>query len=153
MTSEVPREASTDGLSEAFGAVARRMRSASIQTLSHYDVTPGQLRAIRSLTRHGEDGGLRASELAQHLHIAPRSATEVVDALESKGIVARSPDPADRRATLVALTEHGLALTEALRQARGAESGRLFERLTDDERAELARLLHKVLDAPPAEDH
>lgn len=153
MTSEVPLEASAESLSEAFGTVARRMRSASIEALSRYDVTPGQMRAIRSLVRHGEEGGLRASELAQHLHIAPRSATEVVDALEAKGIVARSPDPADRRATLVALTEQGMALTEALRQARGAESGRLFERLSPDERAELARLLHKVLDAPPTEDH
>ena len=47
------------------------------------------------LTAH--EGGIRSSELAALLHLAPRSATEVIDALESKGLVARSPDPTDRR--------------------------------------------------------
>jgi DNA-binding MarR family transcriptional regulator len=42
---------------------------------------------------------MRLSELSEHLHIAPRSATEVVDALESRGLVRRRPDPDDRRAT------------------------------------------------------
>ena len=44
---------------------------------------------------------MRPSALAEHLHIAARSATEVVDALEARGLVAREPDPDDRRATLV----------------------------------------------------
>ena len=66
---------------------------------------------------------MRLSKLSEHLHIAPRSATEVVDALESRGLVRRSPDPDDRRATLVELTEHGLGVLEAI---RGTEAGRVF---------------------------
>ena len=104
------RETSTEGLGESFGAVARRLRAASMASLSAWDVTPSQMRAIRILTGH--EGGVRASELAHHLHIAPRSATEVVDALEAKGLVERSPDPTDRRATLVSLTARGTALTD-----------------------------------------
>ncbi|QIG45921.1 MarR family transcriptional regulator [Nocardioides anomalus] len=107
-----------------------------------YDVTPSQVRAIRVITQH--DGGVRASELAQQLRIAPRSATEVVDALEEKGLVARDPDPADRRATLVSLTDRGRALSEDVRRARGVESERMFERLTRTERADLARILAKL---------
>ena len=83
-----------DGLGEAFGAVARRLRSAAMRAFAAYDVTPSQVRAIRVLASHG---GVRSKELADHLRIAPRSATEVVDALEAKGLVARSPDPGDRR--------------------------------------------------------
>jgi DNA-binding MarR family transcriptional regulator len=130
-----------DGLGEAFGAVARRLRSASMAALAAYDVTPSQVRAMRVLATHG---GVRASELAQHLRIAPRSATEVVDALEAKGLVARSPDPRDRRATLVSLTDRGGELTEELRRARGVEAEKLFERLTETDRADLARILHKL---------
>ena len=44
---------------------------------------------------------MRPSVLAERLHIAARSATEVVDALEERGLVERGPDPDDRRATLV----------------------------------------------------
>ncbi len=137
------RETSTEGLGESFGAVARRLRAASMASLSAWDVTPSQMRAIRILTGH--EGGVRASELAHHLHIAPRSATEVVDALEAKGLVERSPDPTDRRATLVSLTARGTALTDEVRRARGLESERLFERLSQTDRAHLARILRRLL--------
>ena len=52
---------------------------------------------------------MRPGALAEHLRIAPRSATEVVDDLQERGLVERAPDPADRRATLVRLTEAGAA--------------------------------------------
>ena len=141
MSHDVPGE----GLGEAFGAVARRLRAASMVAFAAYDVTPSQVRAIRVLASH-DSGGVRASELAQHLKIAPRSATEVVDALEAKGLVLRSPDPGDRRAVLVALTERGRELSEEVRKARGAESERLFERLTRTDREDLARILRKLQD-------
>lgn len=80
-----------------------------------------------------------------HLHIAPRSATEVIDALEAKELVQRSPDPTDRRATLVSLTPRGVALMDEVRRARGLESERLFERLSSHDRAHLARILGQLL--------
>jgi DNA-binding MarR family transcriptional regulator len=133
-----------DTLGEQFGAVARRLRAASMASLSAWDVTPSQMRAVRILTGH--DGGMRSSALAAHLHIAPRSATEVIDALEGKGLVARSPDPTDRRATLVSLTPRGVALMDEVRRARGLESERLFERLSRTDRAHLSRILRHLMD-------
>jgi len=138
MTREVP----ADSLGDAFGAVARRLRSASMASLSAWDVTPSQMRAIRILTGH--EGGVRSSELAHHLHIAPRSATEVIDALEAKGLVERSPDPTDRRATLVSLTPRGVELSAEVRRARGLESEKLFERLSPTDRAHLERILRQL---------
>ncbi len=134
-------EPTADSLGDQLGAVARQLRSAAMASLSAWDVTPSQMRAVRMLDRHG---GVRSSELAQHLHIAPRSATEVVDALEAKGLVERSPDPSDRRATLVSLTPHGTTLVEEVRRARGLESERLFERLSDRDRDHLARILRRL---------
>jgi len=130
-----------DSLGDAFGAVARRLRAASMAAFAAYDVTPSQVRAIRVLDTHG---GVRSKELADHLRIAPRSATEVVDALEAKGLVSRSADPHDRRATVVALTDRGRELSEEVRRARGVESERMFERLTQTDRADLARILGKL---------
>ena len=135
-------ESSPEALGDAFGAVARRLRSASMASLSAWDVTPSQMRAIRILT--GRDEGIRSSELAHHLHIAPRSATEVIDSLEAKGLVARSPDPTDRRATLVTLTTRGVDLMADVRRARGLESERLFEQLSKADRTVLARILRQL---------
>lgn len=133
----------TEGLGEAFGAVARRLRSASMGSLARFDVTPSQMRAVRVLSHHG---GVRSSELAQLLRITPRSVTEVVDALEAKGLASRAPDPSDRRATLVSLTDRGRELSEEVRRARGVESEKLFDRLSPTDRNHLTRILRKLQD-------
>jgi DNA-binding MarR family transcriptional regulator len=143
VTPEEPDEVPADALGEAMGLVARRLRAASLTALAAHDVTPSQVRAIRVLAGQGP-GGVRAKELAELLKIAARSATEVVDALEAKGVVRRSPDPADRRATRVALTDRGRAVAEEVRRARAAESERMFARLTTADRADLARILHTL---------
>jgi DNA-binding MarR family transcriptional regulator len=142
----VDDDVAPDGLGEAFAAVARRLRAAAMTAFAAYDVTPSQVRAIRVLAARADGGGVRSSELAQRLRIAPRSATEVVDALEAKGLVARTPDPGDRRAVLVALTDRGRTLADEVRRARGAESEKLFDRLTSTDRAHLARILRTLQD-------
>jgi DNA-binding MarR family transcriptional regulator len=127
-----------ESLSETFWAVARQLRNTSQETLAPWDITPAQLRALRVLTRRGV---IRLSELSQHLHIAARSTTEVVDALEARGLVQRRPDRGDRRATLVALTEHGSGILDAI---RGTEAERAFGRLSQTDRIHLARILRKL---------
>jgi DNA-binding MarR family transcriptional regulator len=54
-----------------------------------------------------ESGPLRASTLAEHLDCAAATATELVDALTRDELVARTPDPRDRRAVLIDLTPAG----------------------------------------------
>jgi DNA-binding MarR family transcriptional regulator len=130
-------------LSEAFWSVARQLRHTSQETLAPWDITPSHLRALRVLMRRGV---MRLSELSDHLNIAARSTTEVVDALETRGLVERRPDPDDRRATLVVLTEHGTSVLDAIRTARGTEAQRAFGRLSQADRAHLARILRKLRD-------
>jgi DNA-binding MarR family transcriptional regulator len=86
------------------------------------------------------------SELSEHLHIAARSTTEVVDALESRGLVERRPDQADRRATLAELTERGASVLSAIRGARGTEAERVFNRLSEADKVHLARILRTLRD-------
>jgi DNA-binding MarR family transcriptional regulator len=132
--------AGDETLAEAFWSVARRLRDTSQETLAPWDITPAHLRALRVLRRHGV---MRLSELSDRLHIAPRSATEVVDALESRGLVRRRPDPGDRRATLVEVTDDGASVLDAV---RGTEAERVFGRLSQTDRAHLARILRKLRD-------
>jgi DNA-binding MarR family transcriptional regulator len=130
-----------ESLSELFWGVARRLRHQTRQTLLPWDVTPSQSRALNVLMRHGV---LRLSELSDHLHIAPRSTTEVVDDLQQRGLVERRPDPADRRATLVALTGAGAEAGRAIAEARQAEAERFFRALSPADRADLGRILRTL---------
>ncbi|MEV4657186.1 MarR family winged helix-turn-helix transcriptional regulator [Micromonospora sp. NPDC049301] len=130
-----------ESLAETFWAVAGRLRRQARESLAPWDVTPSQSRALGVLARHGE---LRPGAIAEHLRIAPRSATEVIDDLQARGLVERRPDPADRRATLVALTEEGNRVSAAIRAARRAEADRFFGHLDDADRDQLARILRTL---------
>jgi DNA-binding MarR family transcriptional regulator len=137
-----PDQARTDEtLADAFRSVSRQLRETSQETLAPWDLNPSQYRALRVLSHHG---AIRLSDLSGHLRIAPRSATEVVDALESRSLVERRPDPSDRRATLVELTAHGTDVFRAIRTARGTEAERVFDRLTPADRDHLARILRQL---------
>ncbi len=143
LTGGAGEAAGDETLPEAFWSVARQLRETSREALAPWDLTPSYLRALRVLRRHGV---MRLSELSERLRIAPRSTTEVVDALQSRGLVERRPDPADRRATLVEVTEHGASVLDAIRAARGTEAERVFGRLSQADRADLVRILRQLRD-------
>jgi DNA-binding MarR family transcriptional regulator len=133
--------AADENLSELFWSVARTLRHLNKETLEPLNVAPSHGRALAVLLRHGP---MRPGALAEHLRIAPRSATEVVDDLQQRGLVERAPDPADRRATLLNLTPAGAAAGDAIREARQAAAERFFAGLSEADRADLARILRRL---------
>ncbi|MFF1817900.1 MarR family winged helix-turn-helix transcriptional regulator [Kribbella sp. NPDC058245] len=123
-------------------AVIRRQRRAAradVEGLTH-----GRFRVLRTLDQAGRP--LRLSELATQLGIVPRSATSVVDDLEASGLLARQPDPHDRRATLVALTPAGTDVLAAVRRNRRDAMVTLLDRLTPAEQSTLLDLLNRLAD-------
>lgn len=128
--------------------LARRIRRTRTEALAPYGLTPHQAGAFVAIARHQHRypaDELRLSGLARRLHIAPRSATEVVDALCERGLVQREPSATDRRATSLVLTPAGEALLADVRAASPATE--VFAALTDAERTRLAALLQKILDS------
>jgi len=67
------------------------------------------------------------TELAEVLDVSKQAAIKVVDEMERRGFLRREPDPQDRRAKLLRLTERGLAV----REAALAESGRMEAELRE----------------------
>jgi DNA-binding MarR family transcriptional regulator len=134
-------EDTAEQIAALLDGLVRRQRRASKADL---DVTHGQLRVLRTLDN--ADRALRLSELANQLGIVPRSATSVVDDLEAAGLVARKPDPDDRRATLVDLTPAGAKVLATIRRLRRDAMVSLVERLEAGEQAELLRLLTRLSD-------
>ncbi|WP_433555377.1 MarR family winged helix-turn-helix transcriptional regulator [Pseudonocardia xinjiangensis] len=138
--SEAPEE-TEETIAETFRGVARQLRHQTQRTLAPWNVTPSQARALGVLTRHGS---MRLGALSEHLRIAARSATEVVDALAEDGLVERHPDPCDRRATLVAVSARGAEVAAGIRAARAAEAEEFFAKLDDADRESLARILRAL---------
>lgn len=60
--------------------------------------------------------GSRLSVVAERAQISKQTATALVDKLEAAGYVERVPDPHDRRATLVYLTERSRTLVPVARR-------------------------------------
>lgn len=139
------------GLGDLVMALSRRLRRARVEALEPYGLPPHQARAFMIVARHCTGGQcphnedeLRLSALAQRLHIAPRSATEVVDALEKRDLVVRVPSATDRRATSLHITDAGRELFAELNRSQAEPSG-VFATLSPAEQTQLTALLRKVL--------
>ncbi|WP_336083219.1 MarR family winged helix-turn-helix transcriptional regulator [Nocardia sp. SSK8] len=130
-----------DNESELLMQVARTLRRRWSAAYAPLGLTPHQARALRVT---GEHDGLRLSAIAEALRISPRSATEVIDALEQADLVTRRPDPTDRRAVLVTVTTRGRRTLATLAAARTKEADEFFARLTDQERTALRDILGKL---------
>src|ERR1700754_3464708 len=63
-----------------------------------YDVSVSQCYALEEVVRQG---GMSLNDLAARLYLDKSTASRVVDSLERKGYVARTPHPSDRRAVLL----------------------------------------------------
>jgi DNA-binding MarR family transcriptional regulator len=133
-----------DNLLDAFWAVSRQLRKATWQGMSPLGVAPSQARALRMLRHHGS---LRLGELSERLRIAPRSATDIVDGLQERGWCVREPDPTDRRATVVVLTEAGREIGQVIRKVQVKHAEEYFGALSAAERSELSSLLGKLIAA------
>lgn len=123
--------------------VARTQRRRWHAALAPWGLSPHQVRALRVVCSRD---GVRLSDLAEALRIAPRSATEVADGLQEAGLVDRAADPADRRAVVLHATDAGRRVQHEVDAARAADSAELFARLSSADRAELGRLLRALAD-------
>jgi DNA-binding MarR family transcriptional regulator len=89
---------------------------------------------------------LNPSDLTKMVVQSPGGHTKTLRRLEEAGHVRRRPDPADRRALPVVLTDKGRRAAErANAEIRSYYDELLFD-LSAQERAELTSLLRKVLD-------
>lgn len=130
-------------LNELVHTLLHTLRREAVERFGATVATPGQQRLLRALHRAGTPR--RLGELAQALDVAPRSVTAKVDQAEADGQVRRVPDPDDRRATLVELTPAGRDVLLQVSEQRSRGAAERLARLTSDERAELLRLLRRLV--------
>jgi len=105
-----------------------------------------------ALATIGRRGPISPSELAQLEGIRRPTATRLLAILECRGLVARTPDPRDRRSCRLAVTESGRALLAESRTRRDAYLAHRLASFEPDERATLDRAL-TLLERMIAEEH
>ncbi|MEV0948711.1 MarR family transcriptional regulator [Rhodococcus sp. NPDC049939] len=123
----------------------RRIRSQK----ARHQLTPTQLQALSHLDR---EGPMSARALAGLEQVAPQSIARTVSILEEAGMVSRTADPQDARASIVAITTLGSQTLEVDR-ARRSEwlSAALDTECTEAERELLfiaGRLLRRLAEIP-----
>lgn len=104
-------------------------------------------RAAVALLRHiAESEPLRPGVLAARLSVEASHVTRQLRQLERAGHVTRVPDPDDRRAQRVQLTEAGLAAVERMQQVRRRGMERALAGWSSEDLAKLAVLFHRLVD-------
>ena len=95
--------------------------------------------------QHLVSGPVTIGLLAEHLGVSQQAASKTVGDLERRGYVERTPDPADARARLVALTTRGLEVMASARRHRAALAAELAERVGAQRVEDARRLLLDVV--------
>jgi DNA-binding MarR family transcriptional regulator len=115
----------------AITRLARRLRQHGDQG----DASPTQISALATIERRGP---ITLGDLAVAERVQPPTITAAIDRLESRGLVRRRADAADRRVVHVEITSGGRKLLARNRSKKTAYLERQLDSLTDGERATLA---------------
>jgi DNA-binding MarR family transcriptional regulator len=115
------------------------------QVLRRYGLDRGGFDLLATLRRSGPPHRLTPTALYRELVLTSGAVTHRIDALARAGLVERIPDPADRRSTLVALTERGRAAADEAMAAHMQCEARLAAVLSDEDQRTLAALLSQLL--------
>jgi DNA-binding MarR family transcriptional regulator len=105
----------------------------------------GDYGCLVALRRSGEPFELTPTELARSQMITSGGMTAAIDRLERRGLVARIPNPTDRRGTLVRLTTDGRAVVERAMRRHVEVERELIAGLTERERDDLVGGLRSLL--------
>ena len=101
-------------ISYVVARLERAVRTAINERVKPYGLTTLQYTTL-SILGHG--GELSNAQLARRAYMTPQSMSEVLDALERKSLVERTPHPNHRRVFPAALTTKGSKVLEACNAA------------------------------------
>jgi DNA-binding MarR family transcriptional regulator len=122
--------------------------------LAGHDISQGRFTVLMLLGMDcGEDeeeGPETPATLAEAAGVTRATMTGLIDTLEKDRLVAREPDPVDRRTTHVRLTGEGRAVLEAMLPDYFQCVADLLEPLSEPERKTLVELLQKIQAGLPA---
>lgn len=111
----------------------RRALRASIRTDYPWESLP--MAQVELLQRLSESPGLRINDLAARHRLASNTVSTLIQQMVVSGLVLREPDPSDRRAVLLRLSEDGAAMLAGWSTAHEERIGAALARLAPADQA------------------
>lgn len=126
-------------LMDTFRQFKRMMR----RPPSAKEARSGEMAVMGTVAYHQTEtgNGIRVTEIANILKIAPPTVTQFINGLEKAGWLERRMDPLDRRSVLVMLTDEGLRQHRMFEAHMMEMFSGLAAHLGEEDSAHLARIL------------
>ncbi len=125
--------------------LARHLDRVRTAVFAGHGVETWEFDVLSALRRAGPPYQLSPGALLRSTLVSSGAMTNRLDRLEAARLIARGPNPADRRGVLVRLTSRGKALADACVVDLVAAEAALLEPLREPERAQVASLLRQLL--------
>ena len=146
LSEKPPSTGSMPEIFELIETLSKRLKQFHGKTLKDAQLTSPQYFILLLLE---EKDRRPFKELAELLSCTRATMTGIVDTMEKKGLVSRSPHPDDRRSLLVTLTDKGRWLLKDTPELQETFASCCFDVLPSQEVLELYRLLRKLSLALP----
>lgn len=136
---------------DAIALIGRVMRASRLlqleveRSLANFDLTINEFNTLNSLRRAGPPHRLSPKDVGVSLLFSSGGLTKLLERLESRGLVAREPDPNDGRGVLVSLTPAGRDLQDRAMRAHQVNEEELLIPLTREQREALNAILRDLL--------
>lgn len=122
------------GVSYAVARLHQRLFAGITERVAPYGLTTLQFTTLSVLSRHGAP--LSTSQLARRAFMTPQSMSEVIHALERKGLIKRNPHPNHRRTLPATLTAKGRRVLASCDEAVAEFEDTMLAGFSDTARAD-----------------
>ena len=112
---------------------------------AEFGLNRGEVGVLAALRSAGPPHRLSPGRIGRGLMLSSAGVTSRLDRLERRGLVARQPDPDDRRGVIVELTERGMDLVDSAVAATASRDKELLAGLSAVERRQLETVLRRML--------
>lgn len=140
----MPARSTTSRLDqEAYNAIlatSKVIRRVALKLFVEEGITEPQFQALLLLV---ENGPMLMRKMSDEMLVTPANVTGIMDRLEEKSLVRRTPGKGDRRATIIEITPEGKALFERVAAKKADMLQRALASFTKDELTTLHSLLEK----------
>jgi DNA-binding MarR family transcriptional regulator len=136
-----------EGIVVRLDKIDRLIDKTAAVNLARFDLMYGEFKVLIAL----HNGPRTHGSLSHELVVSTGAMTNRLDKMERTGLVARKPDPADRRGVLLELTDSGRQRLDDYIELAGKRERELLSALDEDEKQQLNQLLRKLLAALQAE--
>jgi DNA-binding MarR family transcriptional regulator len=133
----------------AYNTLAARIYAAVVRGTAVDDLRPAHGNVMEQLEM---EDGLRLTDVASRAGMTAQSMGELVDDLEGKGYLERRPDPTDRRAKRIYLTERGRENARVAKQAIAEVEAALADLLGDGRYHGLRQTLDAIIATGAGDD-